>query len=182
MVVDEQAFDRTTLRAKRDIAILLCAFAHSLSNEQICGIWAENLIHTDEGLRISFPDRPDVHLAYGRYAETCPVRAFLDWCAEAQIVKGPVFRRIDQWGNIHPQALTRSGVTWILKLRLHAHQMPNEAHYSFHSLKRGFVQSAAEAGLPLYRIQEITGRRNLRSLRRDVTEALPHGGSHVEIF
>lgn len=182
MVDDEQAFDRTTLRAKRDVALVLCAFARHLSNEQIRAVWAENLIHTEEGLTITFPEQPDIHLAYGRHTESCPVRALLEWCTAAQIVRGPVFRRIDRWDNVRPEALSRAGIFYVLKLRLHAHHMPNESHYSFHSLKRGFVQSAAEAGLPLYRIQEITGRRNLPRLLRDVREAIPHGGSHVEIY
>jgi hypothetical protein len=46
-----------------------------------------------------------------------PVTALRDWLNAAEIVAGPVFRPVDQWGNVRPRALTGQSVNLILKAR-----------------------------------------------------------------
>jgi len=57
-------------------------------------------------------DRTHVVVLIGR-----PVEALKQWIEEARIDTGPVFRRIDQWGNIDRRALTPQSVNLILKTR-----------------------------------------------------------------
>lgn len=47
------------------------------------------------------------------------------WLAEAGIKSGPIFRRIDQWGNLDARALAQQSVNVILKSRCkHARRNP----------------------------------------------------------
>ncbi len=46
-----------------------------------------------------------------------PVTALKRWLAEAAIREGPVFRRIDQWGNVDRRAITPQSVNLIVKRR-----------------------------------------------------------------
>lgn len=50
-------------------------------------------------------------------ASSAPIACGKRWLTEAGIDSGPVFRRIDQWGNLDRQALTSQSVNLILKAR-----------------------------------------------------------------
>jgi hypothetical protein len=41
-----------------------------------------------------------------------PVAALREWLSRADIIKGPVFRAIDQWGGLDDKALTPQAVNW----------------------------------------------------------------------
>jgi integrase len=77
-----------------------------------------------------------------------PVEALEAWLAHARIASGPVFRRVDQWENIRPEALTGQGVNLILKRRV-AMAGLDPALYSAHGLRSGFLTEAARQGVPL---------------------------------
>ncbi|MCU0729987.1 MAG: site-specific integrase, partial [Hyphomonas sp.] len=77
-----------------------------------------------------------------------PVQALEAWLAHAKIASGPVFRRIDQWENIRPEALTGQGVNLILKRRV-AMAGLDPALYSAHGLRSGFLTEAARQGVSL---------------------------------
>jgi integrase len=47
-----------------------------------------------------------------------PVAALREWLSRADIIKGPVFRAIDQWGGLNDKAMTPQAVNWILKRRI----------------------------------------------------------------
>ncbi|GAO91051.1 hypothetical protein PSA5_00060, partial [Pseudomonas syringae pv. actinidiae] len=35
----------------------------------------------------------------------CPVEAYINWITVAGLAKGPVFRRLDRWGNLADKAI-----------------------------------------------------------------------------
>ena len=47
-----------------------------------------------------------------------PVAALREWLSRADILKGPVFRAIDQWGGLDDKAMTPQSVNGILKRRI----------------------------------------------------------------
>jgi transposase len=77
-----------------------------------------------------------------------PVEALKRWIGEASIDTGPVFRRIDQWGNMDRRALTPQSVNLILKARCSQAGLDPKA-FSAHGLCSGYLTEAANCGIPL---------------------------------
>jgi integrase len=77
-----------------------------------------------------------------------PVEALKRWIGEARIEAGPIFRRIDQWGNIDRQALTPQSVNLILKTRCSRAGLDPMA-FSAHGLRSGYLTEAANRGIRL---------------------------------
>jgi len=89
------------LPALRDRALLLVGFAGALRRFELVGIRAEDLEHSERGLRLrpsqtkgSQTEIVTVPPPYGE-TELCPVRALERcWIAASAITAGPLFRRI----------------------------------------------------------------------------------------
>lgn len=154
-----------TLVDLRDRAVLLLGFASGgRRRSEIAGLRIEDLI--DEDPVPSDPKNPDspllpcltIHL--GRTKTTTiedeasvvligrPVTALKQWISKAAIASGPIFRKIDQWGNIDRRALTPQSVNLILKTRV-AQAGLDPAAFSAHGLRSGFLTEAANRGIPL---------------------------------
>ncbi len=79
-----------------------------------------------------------------------PVDMLKAWITRAGITKGPVFRRIDRWGNLQERALTPQSVNLILKRRV-ARAGLDPREFSAHGLRSGFMTArrpAAASSLP----------------------------------
>ncbi len=99
-----------------------------------------------------------------------PVRALETWLAHAKIASGPVFRRIDQWENIRPEALTGQGVNLILKRRI-AMAGLEPALYSAHGLRSGFLTEAARQGVPLPEAMAQSQHKSVQQAARYYNDA-----------
>ena len=91
-----------------------------------------------------------------------PVVALKQWLADAGIHSGPVFRRIDQWGNVDWRPLTPQSVSLILKTRCRKAGV-DPATFSSQSLRLGYVLEASRLGIPL---PEIMRQAQLKSQPR----------------
>ncbi|NTJ51405.1 site-specific integrase [Agrobacterium rhizogenes] len=149
----------------RDRALLLTAFASGgRRRSEVAALRVEDLIdeesvHTDPANPNS-PPLPCLTINLGRTKTTTadddehvvligrPVIALKHWLAEAKIDTGPVFRRIDQWGNIDRRALTPQSVNFILKARVKQAGLDPEM-FSAHGLRSGYLTEAANRGIPL---------------------------------
>jgi integrase len=88
-------------------------------------------------------DEDNVVLLIGR-----SVDALNAWLEAAQILDGPVFRAIDQWGNVKQRGLTPQSVNTILKKRCAiAGLEPKD--FSAHGLRSGFLTEAANQKVPI---------------------------------
>src|SRR5690606_11129062 len=56
-----------------------------------------------------------VGIPYGSDPSICPVRALKVWLEASGIKRGPVFRRLDRYGNIGDRALTGHAIPLIVK-------------------------------------------------------------------
>ncbi|KSV71567.1 hypothetical protein N183_27800 [Sinorhizobium sp. Sb3] len=92
-----------------------------------------------------------------------PVVALRRWLEVADIKDGPVFRRIDQWGNINRRALTPQSVNLILKGRCKQAGL-DPILFSAHGLRSGYLTEAANRGIPLPEAMQ-------QSLHKSVTQA-----------
>lgn len=149
----------------RDRAILLTAFASGgRRRSELAALRVEDLID-EEPVRADPQDEtsatlPCLTLSLGRTKTTAadddarvlligrPVTALKQWLSETHIDKGPVFRAIDQWGNVGRRPLTPQSVNLVLKSRCKAAGLDPDL-YSAHGLRSGYLTEAANRGVPL---------------------------------
>jgi integrase len=149
----------------RDRAILLTAFASGgRRRSEVAGLRVEDLVE-EEPVRErpndeASPLLPCLVLRLGRTKTTeieddaqslligRPVSALKRWLAEAGIETGPVFRRIDRWGNVDRRPLSPQSVNLILKARCEKAGLDPE-RFSAHGLRSGYLTEAANRGIPL---------------------------------
>nr|WP_153423718.1 site-specific integrase [Sinorhizobium medicae] len=164
----------------RDHALLLTAFASGgRRRSEVAALRVEDLadeepVRADPSDKTS-PPLPCLSIRLGRPKTTTadedahvlligrPVAALKTWLAEAPIKDGPVFRRIDQWGNIDLRALTPQSVNLILKARCEQAGL-DPALFSAHGLRSGYLTEAANRGIPLPEAMQ-------QSLHKSVTQA-----------
>ncbi|QFI69395.1 site-specific integrase [Sinorhizobium alkalisoli] len=164
----------------RDRALLLTAFASGgRRRSEVAALRVEDLIdeepvHADPADKSS-PPLPCLSIHLGRTKTTAnddiehvlligrPVTVLKRWLAEAGIKEGPVFRRIDQWGNVDRWALTPQSVNLVLKARAKQAGL-DPALFSAHGLRSGYLTEAANRGVSLPEAMQ-------QSLHKSVTQA-----------
>lgn len=163
----------------RDRALLLMAFASGgRRRSEVANLRTEDLID-EEPVRTdptdaNSPPLPCLAIHLGRTKTTTaddehvvligrPVTALKQWLAAAGIESGPVFRKIDQWGNVDRRALTPQSVNLILKVRVRQAGL-DPAAFSAHGLRSGYLTEAANRGIPLPEAMQ-------QSLHKSVTQA-----------
>lgn len=166
------------LRGERDRALLLLGFATSFRRSELVALDVEDLEWKRDGLAVllrrSKTDQDGegrkVGVPYGQHKGTCPCRAVKRWLAASGIADGALFRGITRHGKLLPDRLSDLGVSRVVKRAVEAAGLDPE-HYSGHSLRAGFVTSAAGAGVDEASIMKQTGHRSSRVLRKYVREA-----------
>lgn len=164
----------------RDRALLLTAFASGgrrrseIANLRVEDLVDEEPVHSDPRNAAS-PLLPCLTINLGRTKTTNvedsahalligrPVEALKQWIDVARIKTGPIFRRIDQWGNVDRRALTPQSVNLILKTRCRKADLDPEV-FSAHGLRSGYLTEAANRGIPLQEAMQ-------QSLHKSVTQA-----------
>ncbi|MGY5810146.1 site-specific integrase [Rhizobium sp. LEGMi198b] len=164
----------------RDRALLLTAFASGgRRRSEVAGLRVEDLVD-EEPVNQNPADKdspllPCLTINLGRTKTTTadddahvvligrPVMALKQWLTAAKTDSGPLFRRIDQWGNIDRRALTPQSVNLILKTRCKQAGLDPEA-FSAHGLRSGYLTEAANRGVSLPEAMQ-------QSLHKSVTQA-----------
>jgi integrase len=169
------------LAGRRDRALLLLGFAGALRRAELVGVDREHLRFTAEGLRLLLPASKtdpegkgaELGIGRGRRRETCPVRTLEDWIDASGCRFGPVFRKVDRWGNVEHRRLGGDAVRDVLlrraaqaKLAVHGSE-----RLSPHGLRAGFVTEAYLAGARDEQVMEHTRHRDLKTMRGYVRRA-----------
>ena len=98
-----------------------------------------------------------------------PVEALRAWLAFSKIDSGPVFRRIDKWGNIGVAALDPQSVNAMIKSRCAAAGL-EPGKFSAHGLRSGYLTEAASAGVPLPEAMQQSRHRSVQQAARYYNE------------
>lgn len=161
-----------TLTGKRDRALLALGFAGAFRRSELVALDVEDLREDPEGLRVtvrrSKVDQEGAGfvkaIPTGRYIQ--PVRLVREWLDAAGITAGPVFKPVSRSGNVRwldangePARLTDRSVANILQAYCTAAGLDASA-FGAHSLRAGFITSAAERGADLAQIMAQSGHRN----------------------
>jgi integrase len=108
---------------KRDRALLLLLAAAGLGRAALVGLDVEHIFFSETGADLLL--RPHsagdsagrtVRLERGP-KNTCPVRALEDWLRTSETAYGPVFRKIDRWGNLEHRRLGTDALRRIFSAR-----------------------------------------------------------------
>lgn len=165
----------TTIKGKRDRALLLLGFAGGFRRSELVALDVEDLEPTTDGLTITIRRSKTDQEAEGRrvgipYGATdiCPVHALCDWLEAAGIFQGPVFRSLNQKGRLGGRLASR-GVAHAVKMAAAAAGL-DPTRYSGHSLRAGLATSAARAGKSERAIMNQTGHRSVTVLRMYIRE------------
>jgi integrase len=152
-----------SLRAIRDRALLLLGFAGAFRRSELIALDWTDIARAREGLVIRLRQSKTDHERIGRRlgipkarSRHCPVKALDALLAISGSGAGPIFRRITRTGRFLPERLSGDAVSLILKRRLSLCGI-DPAGFSGHSLRAGFVTSAAQANIPIAKIRDQTG-------------------------
>lgn len=178
-IVDEDT--SALLRARRDTALILLGFWRGFRSDELCRLHIEHVqAIPGSGISVYVPRSKSDRENLGRTYQTpslqrlCPVQAYVEWIASAALVRGPVFRSIDRWGNLSEQGLHANSVIPLLRQALERAGIAAEA-YTSHSLRRGFATWAHRSGWDLKSLMSYVGWKDVKSAMRYV-EASPFLG------
>jgi site-specific recombinase XerD len=164
------------LAALRDRALLLIGFAGAFRRSELVALNIEDIEEAPEGLRITIrrgktdQEGKGAVVAIVRGSIACPVTAFKAWIAAACITTGPVFRPIAKSERIQAARLTDRSVAKIIKM--HAERAGlDPASFSGHSLRSGFLTSAASRGASIFKMMDVSRHRSVETLRGYVRDA-----------
>lgn len=153
----------------RDQALLLVGFAGAFRRSELCALELEDLDFTDRGVLVTIRRSKTDQQGEGRVVaipkggKLRALEAMNAWIAAAGIENGPLFRNVSRSGRVG-DSLTPRSVADIIKRYAEAAGL-DPAIFSGHSLRAGFVTSAFEHGADAYRIMDVTGHREVKTLK-----------------
>jgi integrase len=156
----------------RDRALLLLGFAGAFRRSELAALRMEDLAWRPEGLQVALrrskTDQEGHGLSkaifFASDPKTCPVRALRTWLERSGITGGSLFRSVNRHGHLG-KSLTDRAIALVIKKRL------PQGDFSGHSLRAGFITTAALQGKPERSIMKQTGHRSHRILREYVRTA-----------
>jgi len=160
----------------RDRALLLLGFAGAFRRSELVALDIEDIEETKEGLRVTIrrgktdQEGKGTTIAIVRGAVACPVVAYKAWIEAAKLTAGPVFRPIAKGERLQAARLTDRSVAMIIKA--HAARVGlDPAGFSGHSLRSGFLTSAAARGASIFKMMDVSRHRSVDTLRGYVRDA-----------
>ena len=152
----------TGLKDLRDRALLLIGFAAALRRSELVALDVADVEHVRRGvvlhLKRSKTDQDcqghNVAIPYGR-SRWCPVACLDAWLSASGITESAIFRPVDRHGRVRNARLSGEVVSIVVGERIAAAGL-DPTGYSGHSLRAGLATSAAQAGVPAWRIKAQT--------------------------
>jgi integrase len=171
-----RACDEDNLRAIRDRALLALGMSGAMRRSELVALDLEHIEFVAEGLRVHIgrsktdQEGAGAVIAIPEGKRIRPKQLLLEWIAAAQIVRGPLFLSLSAAGKILGSRLSDRGVARVIKSRAAAVGLSVD-DFSGHSLRAGFVTSAARHGASVFRIREVSRHKDLDVLADYVREA-----------
>lgn len=175
------------LRLLRDHALLLLGFWRGFRSDELASLLIENVsITAGQGmvcyLGHSKTDRQALGHSFATPAlsRLCPVAACQAWIAASGCDEGPLFRRIDQWGNLGQEPLHVDSIAPLLRSMLLQAGIAQTETFSTHSMRRGFANWASENGWDIKQLMDYVGWRDIKSAIRYVDVATTAARDRIE--
>lgn len=166
-----------TILGKRDRSLLLLGWIAALRRSELVALDVADVAEDRNGLLVTVRRSKTDQLGtgmvkaipYAPTADLCPVRSLRAWLEAAQITDGPVFRAIDRHGNVKPGRTDGLTVARVVKRTARAAGI--DARVAGHSLRAGFITTAALKGCSERTIANQTGHKSIPVLRAYVRRA-----------
>jgi site-specific recombinase XerD len=174
-----------TLSGSRDRGILLLGFAGAFRRSELAALEVRDIEFIAEGMRVAIrrsktdQEGAGQTIAIVRGACACPVEAVQQWLERAKITAGPVFRPIAKGRRVMKVALTPHSIGVIVKAHA-GYAGFNIGEFGAHSLRAGFLTSAAMRGASIFKMMEVSRHKSVDTLRsyvRDADAFKNHAGS-----
>ena len=163
------------IRGCRDRALIALGFGAALRRSELAGIELKDLRFTDRGVVVTLPrSKTDQE---GRGQEVAVLegdrlqvkRLLTEWIETSGLSGGAVFDLSDrQIANIIKTRARQAGL--------------DPTQFSGHSLRSGFITSAANAGADIFRVMDVSRHRSINTVRGYVRRAQQFDGHAGEGF
>jgi integrase len=154
----------------------LLGFAGAFRRSELVALGVADIEETEAGLRVTIrhsktdQEGQGVTIAIARGDVACPVKALREWLGAAGIETGSLFRPINKSGRVAQARLTDRSVANIVKA--YAERAGFDAStFSGHSLRSGFLTSAAAKGASIFKMMDVSRHRSVETLRGYVRDA-----------
>jgi integrase len=158
------------LQGLRDRALLAVAFGAALRRSELVALNVEDITFVAQGMtltvRRSKTDQlgEGVTVPVGHGSRIMPVTALQDWIAAAGITTGAIFLQVHVSDYVLPKRLTAGMVGLIVKRRARLAGLDADV-LGAHSLRAGFITSAAERGANLFKIMTVSRHVSMDVMR-----------------
>jgi site-specific recombinase XerD len=176
---------RAGIAGKRDRAILLLGFALAARRSELVALNVDDIEECPEGLRVTIQksktdqEGAGATIAVCKGSIACPVAAVKEWLSAASISEGPIFRSVRKGGHVTDKRLSAHSVNVIVKQ--HAGKLGlNADDFGAHSLRAGFLTSAAARGASIFKMVEVSRHKSIDVLQgyvRDANAFRDHAGA-----
>ena len=158
-----------TLKDIRDAAIIAFGFASAMRRSELSKLTMSDLKFTDQGIEVlirgSKTDKTfqgqTIAVPHGRIIR--PVAHLQRWLDEAHITHGPVFRRLYKNDRVSENALDDNYISQIIKKRAENAKL-EPSIFSGHSLRSGFITTAAIKDVPLAAIAKQSRHKSIETV------------------
>jgi site-specific recombinase XerD len=170
--------DRDSIVGLRDRAMFLLGFWSASRRSEVVALDVGNIVFTDEGftmhLEKSKTDQEkrgyNKGVPFCEVEKLCPVRALRAWIDETGVSDGPLFWRVDAGASSTRERLGARSYIEALKRYCKVAGL-DAANIAGHSLRAGFVTTAAAAGKDLDAIMRQTGHTDVATVRKYIRHA-----------
>jgi integrase len=173
---------KSVMKCRRDIALVLIGFWRGFRGDELARLQVEHT-QAEAGAGITFylpytkGDRQHRGTTFHTPAlkKLCPVQAYVNWITVAGIAHGPVFRKIDRWGNLADGGINSNSLIPMLRRIFTQAGVPSDI-YSSHSMRRGFATWASANGWDIKSLMSYVGWKDIKSALRYVDAGSSFGG------
>lgn len=155
----------------RDRALLLFGWASAMRRSEIIALDWQDITYVDEGIMVTirqsktdqFGLGQKIAIINGRNEETCPVRSLKRWQTVSQ-GNIPVFTSINKADQISYTRLSDRDIARTVKKLLAKIDM-NPDNFAGHSLRSGFITTAAKHSVPDRTIMKHSRHKSIQMLQ-----------------
>ena len=165
------------LRAVRDRALLAFGLASCMRRSELVALRVDDLARVPEGLRVRVrrsktdQEGKGAVIAVPEGRRLRPVARLQEWLERAGVADGFLFRRLSRAGErALPSPMSDRAVARVVQARVAAAGY-DPARFAGHSLRAGFLTSAARAGASVFKMQEQSRHKSIQVLSTYVRDA-----------
>lgn len=166
------------IRGKRDRAMLLLGWHGARRRSEVAAAQLEDFRREREGVIWTIPRSKtdqegrgfEVPLVWAEDARYCALSALRQWVKASRLRSGPLFRRIDMADRLFDDAVTGHFVSQQVQAYARAAGLDPKL-FAGHSLRSGWVTTAAKAGRTAHDIMRVTGHRSTNTVEGYIQHA-----------